>query len=57
MFMLGDVCELGFAFWLAVAGTVCTMLASSLAIWAYQSTRTDKCEERIDQGEKYICLP
>jgi len=57
MFLLGDVCQLGFAFWLAVAGTVCTMLASSLAIWAYQSTRTDKCEERIDQGEKYICLP
>jgi len=56
-FILGDVCELGFAFWLAVAGTVCTMLASSLAIWAYQSTRSSRCEERIDQGEKYICLP
>ena len=42
IFHLGDVCQLGFAFWLAVAGTVCTVFASSLAIWAYQSTKTHK---------------
>ena len=41
-FMLGTVCKIGIAFWLAVAGTVCTVLASSLAIWAYQSTRSHK---------------
>jgi len=56
MFVLGDHCDLGFAFWLAVAGTVCTMLASSLAVWAYQSTKSEACDERIDRGEKYICL-
>jgi hypothetical protein len=55
-FILGEVCGLGTAFWLAVAGTICTGLASSLAIWAYQSTRSAKCEERMDQGEHCICL-
>lgn len=54
-FVLGD-CEIGIAFWLAVAGTVCTVLASSLAIWAYQSTQSFKCEEAKDQGEHCICL-
>lgn len=54
-FILGK-CDIGFAFWLAVAGTVCTVLASSLAIWAYQSTRSVKCEEAKDQGEHCICL-
>jgi len=55
-FILGDGCKIGVAFWLAVAGTVCTVLASSLAIWAYQSTRSAKCEEAQDQGEHCICL-
>ena len=40
-FMLGE-CQIGMAFWLAVAGTVCTVCASSLAIMAYQSTRSNK---------------
>lgn len=57
IFQLGDDCKIGFAFWLAVAGTVCTMLASSLAVWAYQSTKSERAEERVSQGEKYICLP
>ena len=35
-----DSCTLGLGFWLAVAGTVCAWLSSSLAIWAYQSTKT-----------------
>lgn len=56
IFQLGT-CQIGFAFWLAVAGTVCTMLASSLAIWAYQSTTSDRAETRKNEGEKYICLP
>jgi hypothetical protein len=43
-------------FWLAVAGTVCTVLASSLAIWAYQSTRSQKCDDAKDAGEHCICL-
>lgn len=55
-FQLGEGCAIGIAFWLAVAGTVCTVLASSLAIWAYQSTRSAKCEEAQDQGEHCICL-
>merc|ERR1711884_300415 len=57
IFQLGPSCKIGFAFWLAVAGTVCTMLASSLAVWAYQSTKSERAEERVSQGEKYICLP
>ena len=40
-FMLGE-CQIGMAFWLAVAGTVCTVCASSLAIMAYQSTRSNQ---------------
>lgn len=56
-FVLGDVCTIGGAFWLAVAGTVCTIISSSLAVWAYQSTRSAKCEERMDQGDNCICLP
>merc|ERR1711997_1201564 len=55
-FMLGELCKLGDAFWLALAGTVCTVLASSLAIWAYQSTRSNKAEELQSQGDRCICL-
>eukprot|EP00095_Tigriopus_kingsejongensis_P009664 maker-scaffold1197_size55989-snap-gene-0.11 protein:Tk09664 transcript:maker-scaffold1197_size55989-snap-gene-0.11-mRNA-1 annotation:"lipoma hmgic fusion partner-like 2 protein" len=39
-FMLGDRCSIGVAYWLAVAGTVCTIFASSLAVWAYKSTKS-----------------
>jgi len=56
IFQLGD-CEIGFAFWLAVAGTICTMLASSLAIWAYQSTKSERARELKRDQEKCICLP
>jgi len=55
-FVLGEECQLGIAFWLALAGTVCTVLASSLAIWAYQSTRSQKAEELQSQGDRCICL-
>jgi len=55
-FVLGEKCSIGMAFWIAVAGTVCTVLASSLAIWAYQSTRSSKCEQAKDEGEHCICL-
>jgi hypothetical protein len=41
-FTLGNHCNIGGAFWLAVAGTLSCGLASSLAIWAYQSTRSAK---------------
>lgn len=56
-FILGEYCQIGEAFWLAVAGTACCFIASSLAIWAYQSTKSAKCEERENQGEHCICLP
>ena len=56
VFILGEECGIGIAYWLAVAGTVCTVMASSLAIWAYQSTRSAKCEDAQDQGEHCICL-
>ena len=41
-FILGDSCTVGAGFWLAVAGTVCALLASILAIWAYKSTKTHR---------------
>ena len=46
-FVLGEPCRIGFAFWLAVAGALCTWVASSLAIWAYQSTKTVRYEKQI----------
>lgn len=55
-FVLGAACKLGIAFWLALGGTICTVLASSLAIWAYQSTRSQKAEELQSQGDRCICL-
>jgi len=55
-FVLGGGCEIGIAFWLALGGTICTVLASSLAIWAYQSTRSQKAEELQSQGDRCICL-
>ena len=55
--MLGDKCDIGLAFWLALAGTVCTCISSSLAIWAYRSTKTARCEARQHEGDKCICLP
>lgn len=55
-FVLGQHCKLGEAFWLALGGTICTVLASSLAIWAYQSTRSQKAEELQSQGDRCICL-
>ncbi|XP_040580413.1 LHFPL tetraspan subfamily member 2a protein [Lepeophtheirus salmonis] len=56
-FFLGPDCKIGSAFWLAVAGTVCCFLSSSLAIWAYRSTKTLKCVDRENQGDHCICLP
>ena len=41
-FFLSEDCSIGVGFWIAVAGTVCTVLASSLAIWAYKSTKSNK---------------
>ena len=39
-FVSGSKCTIGVAYWLAVAGTVATCISSSLAIWAYQSTKS-----------------
>jgi len=56
-FVLGSKCTIGVAYWLAVAGTIATCISSSLAIWAYQSTKSMRCETRQDEGERCICLP
>jgi len=56
-FVSGSKCSIGVAYWLAVAGTVATCISSSLAIWAYQSTKSMRCETRQDEGERCICLP
>lgn len=55
-FFLSADCSIGVGFWVAVAGTVCTVLASSLAIWAYKSTKSNKCQDAKEQGEHCICL-
>ena len=42
---------------MAVAGTVCTFLASSLTVFAYKSTKSHKTMYRRQDGEKFICVP
>ncbi|TRY77150.1 hypothetical protein TCAL_00068 [Tigriopus californicus] len=56
-FMLGPNCSIGVAYWLAVAGTLCTVFSSSLAIWAYKSTKSVRSEMRQEDGERCICIP
>ena len=55
-FVLGH-CKVGGAYWMAVAGTVCTFLASSLTVFAYKSTKSHKTMYRRQDGEKFICVP
>jgi len=55
-FVLGH-CQIGGAFWMALAGTLCTYLASLLAVCAYQSTVSDKALNRKDVGDRFICVP
>jgi len=55
-FMLGN-CAIGGAYWMAVAGTICTALASSLAIFAYKSTKSQKAQIRRQEGDTFICVP
>ena len=55
-FVLGN-CKLGGAYWMAVAGTVCTFLASSLTVFAYKSTKSHKTMYRRQDGERVICVP
>merc|ERR1712127_158067 len=49
-------CHLGAAFWLAVVGTVCTYLASSLSIPAHRATQGSKARYRRSDGEMLICI-
>ena len=49
--------QLGGAYWMAVAGTVCTFLASSLTVFAYKSTKSHKTMYRRQDGERVICVP
>lgn len=55
-FVLGGACAIGAGFWLAVAGTVCALLSSTLAIWAYKSTKTTRCEIRQEEGDRCLCM-
>jgi len=55
-FYLGE-CQIGGAYWMAVAGTVCTALASSLTVFAYKSTKSNKTQYRRQDGDKFICVP
>merc|ERR1719471_1659781 len=55
-FILGE-CQIGGAYWMAVAGTICTALASSLTVFAYKSTKSSKTTSRKQEGDKFICVP
>jgi len=55
-FILGG-CQLGGAYWMAVAGTACTLLASILTVFAYRSTKSSKTRFRRQDGDKFICVP
>jgi len=55
-FILG-YCKIGGAYWMAVAGTVCTFLSSSLTVFAYKSTKSHKTQYRRQDGETFICVP
>jgi len=55
-FHLGN-CHIGGAYWLAVAGTVCAYLASSLTAFAYKSTKSQKTTYRRQDGDTCICVP
>merc|ERR1719412_1909465 len=55
-FILGN-CQIGGAYWMAVAGTICTALASSLTVFAYKSTKSSKTTNRRHEGDKFICVP
>merc|ERR1719471_565954 len=55
-FILGN-CHIGGAYWMAVAGTICTALASSLTVFAYKSTKSSKTTSRKQEGDKFICVP
>jgi len=55
-FILGN-CHIGGAYWMAVAGTICTALASSLTVFAYKSTKSSKTTTRRHEGDKFICVP
>jgi len=55
-FVLGN-CQFGGAYWMAVAGTIATLLASSLTVFAYKSTKGSKTRFRRQDGDKFICVP
>ena len=42
---------------MAVAGTVCAFLASSLTVFAYKSTKSHKALYRRQDGDMVICVP
>lgn len=49
-------CHVGAAFWLAMAGTVSSYLASSLTVPAHRATQGGKARYRTSEGDKLICI-
>uniref|UniRef100_T1JKX0 Lipoma HMGIC fusion partner-like 2 protein n=1 Tax=Strigamia maritima TaxID=126957 RepID=T1JKX0_STRMM len=49
-------CKLGWAFYLAIGGTVATFVCSLLSVQAEVSTSSDKVQEEISEGKNLICL-
>ena len=55
-FKLGG-CSLGWAFYSALAGTVLVFLCAIFSGQAEKSTSSDKVQDEIWKGKKFICLP
>lgn len=51
-----DKCSLGLGFYLAVGGTVLTLLSAMLSMQAEVSTSSDKVQDEILKGKNLICL-
>lgn len=49
-------CSLGPGIWLAISGTILTLLCAYLSLPAEKSTSSDKVQDKIYEGQTLICL-
>jgi len=55
LYTIGE-CTLGWAFYVAIGGTLATFVCSMLSIQAEVSTSSDKVQDEILEGKNLICL-
>lgn len=51
-----DGCSIGNGLWLAVLGTILSFVCACLSVLAEKSTSSDKVQDEIYKGHKFICL-